>query len=94
MTNDEKGLREVIAAGKDADAWLNHPQFKHVIMLMKAELIGQFEKTSFKDKEEREEIWRKIQAINGLKNRMERIIRDGDKANMSLLDKIKQKVKK
>lgn len=90
----EEQLRNEIAQGKDADAWLNHPQYKHVITMMKAQLIAEFEKTNFQQKEEREEIWRKIQAINGLTARMERIIRNGSNANKTLLERIRDKVKK
>ena len=68
---DEGELKRIIASGKDADRWLNHPQFKHVITLMKAQLVSEFEKTKFKDSDEREEIWRKIQALNGIRARME-----------------------
>lgn len=90
--NEEQKLKEIIAHGKDADEWLNHPTFRHVITLMKADYIRQFELTKFKDTEERDEIWRKIQALNGIVNRMQRIIRNGDKA-VTMLEKIKAKLK-
>lgn len=89
---DEAQLKKQIAAGKDADAWLNHPAFRQVITMMKAEYVGQFEATKFKDKEEREEIWRKLQALNGITNRMERIIRDAKNAEKTLLQKMKDKM--
>lgn len=89
--NDEDKLKDIIAKGKDADKWLNHPQFRHVITLRKAQLITAFEKTKFKDSEEREEIWRKVQALNSVVNEFERIIRDAKQAEMTLLQKVKSK---
>lgn len=91
--NEEHKLKELIAQGKGADEWLNHPNFRHVITLMKAEYIKQFEATKFKEREERDELWRKLQALNGIVNRMERMIRDGDGANKTLLDRLKDKIK-
>lgn len=88
---DEAQLKEAIAAGKDADQWLNHPTYKHVLTLIKAELLGAFEQTKFKDVDDREEIWRKLQSINSITQRMERIVRDGAQAERTLLQKIRDK---
>ena len=84
-------MLQIIANGQGADEWLNHAAFKNVITLMKAEYISQFEQTKFKQNEEREELWRKMQALNGIVNRMERMIRDGEKANKTLLDWFRNK---
>lgn len=92
--SEEQRLKEIIAQGRGADEWLNHPQFRHAITLMKAEYIRAFEATKFKDNEERDEIWRKLQALNGIVNRMERMIRDGDKANQTLLEKARALLKR
>jgi hypothetical protein len=90
--DEEKRLKTIIAQGQGADQWLNHPSFKHVITLMKAEYIAQFEQTKFKDAEEREELWRKMQALTGIVNRMEKMIRRGEEANKSLLQRMKEKI--
>lgn len=89
--NEEQKLKQDIANGQGADEWLNHPVFKNVITLMKAEYINQFEQTKFSQNAEREELWRKMQALNGIVNRMERMIRDGEKANKTLLDWFRNK---
>ena len=92
MTEELK-LKEVIATGKGADEWLNHPQFRHVVTLIKAELVSQFESTKFKDTAERDEIWRKLQSLNGIVNRMERLIRDGKTAEKTWLERFKDKIR-
>lgn len=88
---DEERLKEIIANGKEASSWLNHPAFKHVICLRKAELISAFEKTKFDQQNERDEIWRKIQCLNSITQDFERIIRDASGAEKTLLEKIKNK---
>ncbi len=90
--SDESKLKEIIATGKDADSWLNHAQYRHAITLVKAELLSQFEKTKYKESDDREEIWRKLQALNGIVSRIERLVRDGKTAEKSLLEKIKEKI--
>lgn len=90
--SDETRLKELISQGKNADAWLNHPTFKHVVTLRKAQLIEAFEKTKFQDEAERTEIWRKIQCLNTLVGDFERIIRNGKDADKTLLQRLKEKV--
>lgn len=88
---DEDKLRSIIASGKDANQWLMHPQYRHVITLIKAELLDEFERTKFKDTNERDEIWRKIQSLNAIIKRMERMVRDGEHAEATLLQKIRER---
>lgn len=89
---DEDKLKSIIAKGKDADQWLNHPVYRHVITLIKAELLQQFESTKYKDGDDREEIWRKVQSLNAITTRMQKMIRDGDRANETLLERIKRRI--
>ena len=90
MSSEDK-LKEMIAAGKDAEQWLNHPLYRQVIVMIKAELLEAFEKTKFKDSAERDEIWRKLQSLNSITSRMERFVRDGEQASRSLLQLIRDK---
>ena len=91
MTEERERLKKIISQGEGADEWLNHPQFKHAITLIKADLIGAFEKTKFKDKDEREEIWRKLQALNSIVSSLERQIRDSDQAK-TMLERKREKL--
>lgn len=88
---DESRLKDQIAQGQDADQWLNHPLYRHVITMIKAELLEAFEKTKFKESDERDEIWRKLQSLNSITSRIERIVRDGHSAERTLLQKIRDK---
>jgi len=81
--NEEK-LKEAISKVKDAEDWLNHPVFKHVLSLREAELFSAFKSSKFDESEKREEIWRKSQAFATMKSDLERIIKNARKANEKL----------
>lgn len=93
MTEEEK-LKEIIAQGKGADEWLNHPTFNNVITLLKARYIIAFEQTKFRDRDERDEIWRKMQALTAITQDMEAMIDDARRANDNLAERIKGKIKR
>ena len=86
MTEDD--LKKIIAQGKDAEAWLNHPCFKHVLTVLKAEYFREFQSTKFKESQERDELWRQMNAIDRIE-----IIRDASNAEKTLLQKLKEKFK-
>lgn len=91
LNDDRARLKAIIAEGQGAKEWLEHPNFRHAITLQKADLLSAFEKTKFKDKEEREEIWRKVQALNSIVSLLERQIRDASNAEQSLFEKFKER---
>lgn len=92
--SEEDRLKEVIAMGRQADEWLNNSEFKSTLTAIRAELIMAFEKTASKDRDERDEIWRKLQALTWIVQRMESKVNEGRRANDSLLDRIKNKVRR
>ena len=77
--SDER-LKEIIAMGEQAKAWLNHPVYSKVRTVLKAQLIDQFEKSNFNQKQMREEIWADLRALRRVESAFERIIRDADQA--------------
>lgn len=89
----DEDLKTVMADGKEADQWLNHPVFGNVITMRKAALISEMEKTKFHEIEIREEIFRKIQALNSIKGDLERMIRNGKQAEKTLMERIRDKFK-
>lgn len=89
MKTEEQKLKEIIAQGSNADAWLNHPHFKHVVTVRKAQLMAAFEKTGYRQKAEREEIWRKMQALSAIENDFRRVIRDAQNAKKTLIERLK-----
>lgn len=72
---------------------VDNVEYRRAIMTMKADLISKFEKTKFKETDERDEIWRKIQAINWLDKTLEHVMRTGQLAEKTLLQRIKDRLK-
>lgn len=89
---DDARLKDQIARGAEADRWLNHPLYRQVIVEIKADLFSQFEKSKYKEAEDREEVWRKIQSLNAIVARMERHVRTGENANRTLLQRLKDRM--
>lgn len=88
--SDDK-LKDRMAAGNEAEAFLNHKLYTNSKLQIRAELVRQFEKTTFKQTEERDEIWRKMQALDWIERTMTKVVRDGKVAEKTLLEKIKDK---
>lgn len=86
-------LEEDMARAEKARQVVDNVEYKRAIMTMKADLISKFEKTKFKDTDERDEIWRKLQAINWLDKTLEHVMRTGQLAEKTLLQRIKDKLK-
>jgi hypothetical protein len=91
--SEEEKLKKVIAEGKGADEWLNHPTFKHAITLRQAQLVRAFKKTKYSEQEERNEIWRKMQALDSITADLQRLIRDSRIAEKTLIQRMKDKIK-
>lgn len=94
MSEEEDRLKEIAKRGEEAKEWLNHPLFKHVISLRKAHLFNEYQKTKYNQAELREEIYRKLQALNAVEADFRRMIRNGGMANEKLIDRIKNKFKR
>lgn len=87
---DEK-LKELIRDGQEAERVINSPAYKKAYVLIKSDLLSKFESTRYDERNDRDEIWRKIQTLNWLEQEMQRIMRDGEVANKTLLQRIKDK---
>lgn len=89
---DDRKLKEQITRGQQAKEWLEHPLFRSAIIEIKADLFSAFEKSKYKDRDDREEVWRGIKNLNAIVAKIERHIRDGDTAQKTLLQRIKEKI--
>lgn len=94
--NDDIKLKKAISEGKQAEDWLNHPVYKSVLVEIRAELFEAFEKSKVGTKgiEYREEVYRMNKALNLIIQKLERKVRDGNSANKTLLERIKNQFKR
>ncbi len=84
-------LEAQVSAGLEAKEILNHPQFKSAVLRIKADLLERFESSTFKEREERDEIWRKLQSLNAVLKDLEQVITTGKLSEQTLLEKVKSK---
>lgn len=93
MNDNELKLGEQIHRKAMADDVVNNPVYQEAITAMKGELYAAFAKTGWKDSAERDEIWRKQQAINWFENYLRQVMDTGRLAEHTIASRIKQKLK-
>ena len=76
MTRDEE-----ISRGERARQVLQDDMFREAMTAIKAEIYNKFLRTTFDQKEEREELWRKSQAVENLEGYLERVMISGQMAH-------------
>ena len=81
-----------INRGERAKQVLNNEIYKEAFTALRAELYDGFCKTKFKDSDERDEIWRKQQAVDFIENYLKEVMETGEIARQSLLQKTKKVV--
>jgi hypothetical protein len=89
MTNDEKEA----ARGRYAQEVLDNCIYKEAYVMLRAKLFEDFSKTKFRDSEERDEIWRKLQVVDYIENYMIKVMQSGKIAEETLLQKTKKVLK-
>jgi hypothetical protein len=95
MTDDEKNrLEEQISKGLNAEAVLKNPEFIKAMTSIRGELILHFERTTFKQDDERAEIWRKMQVVEWLEGALTRSLTHGEIAKKTLAQRVKEKTAK
>ncbi len=92
MTNEEELERRVMR-GQAAERFINDPVLQEALTVLKAHYLQVFESTKFNETKERDEIWRRFQALNDVVSDIQSVIRNGEVAKRSLLDKAKDKVR-
>ena len=89
---NDSDLKEKVKDAAEAQKIINSPVYRKATTMIKAELFRQFEGSKFKDNDLRDEVWRKMQALNWVDQAIMRIIKEGSLAEKKLLDKIKEKI--
>lgn len=81
-----------INRGERAKQVIDNKLFKEAFTMLKAELYNGFINTKFKDSDERDEIWRKQQAVDYVESYLTEVMETGEIARKGLLQKIKRVV--
>lgn len=92
MTEEKAKLEQAIARGLNAKAVLDNPVYREALLSIRGELMAQFERTKYKDSDDRDEIWRKVQTVNWFEAHIERVMKHGSVAEKTLMQMAKEKV--
>ena len=79
-----------VRRGNLASQVLSNPVYTEAMLVMRAELVDKFQKTRFKERDERDELWRKLQTLEGIESYINRVMTTGKLGNQtqSLLNKL------
>ena len=71
-------MKDDIGLGHYASALLDNPAYQAAIMMMKADLFDEFSrKTLWNGKRKREDIYKRIQAVNELDEKIQKLMSNG-----------------
>ncbi len=73
----------------------SNPIYTEAMIAIRGELFDKFQNTKFKQNDERDEIWRKLQTIDWLESYLKEVMETGELAShtLSLLEKAKKAIK-
>ncbi len=91
MDDDQRKLEIEEQRGQLSQQVLDNPIYQEALVIMKGDLMLQFENTKFEDAEKRNEVWRQMQTLSRFEMSMEKIMKTGKiaKHNLSLKEKAK-----
>lgn len=78
MDNEQKkkAINEISRAER-ARQLMNDQMLQEALTAIKGDIYATFQRTKFDEVEQREELWRKTQAINAFESYLERVMTDG-----------------
>jgi len=85
--------RQELVRGQQANDVLNNPIYQEAFVMIRASLMQQFEKTKFKQIDERNEIWRKMQTVEWVEKHLKQVMQSGTVAEATLAQRGKQFIK-
>lgn len=92
MNDNDLALDSQIRRKAMAEDVANNPVYLEAITAMKGELYAAFAKTGWKDSAERDEIWRKQQAVDWFENYLRQVMDTGRLAEHTLASRVKKKL--
>jgi len=90
---DELKDRQELVRGDQANAVLNNPIYQEAFVMIRARLMEEFQKTKFKQTDERDEVWRKMQTVEWVEKHFKRVMQSGMVSQATLAQRGKQFIK-
>jgi len=85
--------RQELARGNEASAVLNNPIYQEAFVMIRASLMEQFQRTKFKENDERNEIWRKMQTVEWVEKHFKQVMQSGQISKATIAQRGKQFMK-
>ncbi|MBL4753783.1 MAG: hypothetical protein JKY52_09360 [Flavobacteriales bacterium] len=82
--------RQELVRGDQASAVLNNPIYQEAFVMIRARLMEEFQKTKFKENDERNEIWRKMQTVEWVDKHFKQVMQSGNVAKATLVERGKK----
>lgn len=84
MTPEQEKIR-----ANNAQQLLDNPMLKEAFAVLEADLMARMKATKFKERDERDELWRKMQTLQGLEIVLKRYVTTGKMHEPTFTDKIR-----
>lgn len=75
---------EEVARGREAQTVLNNSIYRESLLLLRGQLMDQFQSTKFDQSAERDEIWRRMQTIDWFERQLSSVMQTGQLGEQSL----------
>ena len=74
---------------------MENPIFIEAMIAIKGQLVEKFQTTTFKERDERDEVWRKMQTVSYIESYLQEVMETGELAieTLSMLDKLKKSIR-
>ena len=86
----EMNDKQDMVRGNQAQQVLENPVYQEAYTALRADIFEKFQKTKFKERDERDELWRKLQVVDYIEKRLRQTMQDGKIAEMTLAQKGKK----
>jgi len=85
--------RQELVRGDQASAVLNNPIYQEAFVMIRARLMEENQKTTFKQSAERDEIWRKMRTVEWVEKHFRQVMTFGEVSKATLAQRGKQFMK-
>jgi len=79
--------------GRQASDLLNNPIYQEAFVVIKANLMTEFQKTKFRESKKRDEVWRKMQTVDWMEKHIKSVVNSGRIAELNIADKSRNKIR-
>ena len=91
--NNEQQLEQQKRNAVLAQQVLDNPMIKEFFLAYRADILDKFTGTKYKDTQERDELWRKMQTLDNFEKHFKHYVETGKLAEATLADKLKRQFK-